>query len=140
MRAPIAPASSPLRSVLRQPISYRLRFYRLRSSIPDKTSSSTTGKHRDEAEEAIPIAGTVTPLPLWQRLGPLTTAARAYARVQKRRPWGTQLVSALVIYFIADISAQNVGDGPFDPHRTARSLIIGGIAAIPGYTWYATLR
>lgn len=86
------------------------------------------------------MPNTVAPLPLWQRLGPLTTLATAYARSQKRRPWTTQFVSALVTYLVADLSAQTIAsDDDMDPKRTVRSLIIGGIVAIPSYSWFLWL-
>lgn len=96
-----------------------------------------------KTEDAIPVPNTVPPLPFWQRLGPLTSLARAYSRAQKRRPWLTQFCTALVIYMLGDLSAQyiNVGDDAFEPDlsRTGRSLVIGGISAIPSYLWYVSL-
>lgn len=86
-------------------------------------------------DDPIPVPNTVAPLPFWQRLGPLTRAGQAYARSQRKRPWATQFVSTLVIYFCADISAQRMSGKDYDPKRTARSLIIGGVASIPSYTW-----
>lgn len=87
------------------------------------------------------MPNTVAPLPLWQRLGPLTTVATAYSRAQRRHPWGTQFVSALVTYCVADLSAQSFGgDDDIDLKRTSRSLVIGGIAAILSYSWYVIAR
>lgn len=84
------------------------------------------------------MPNTVGPLPIWQRLGPLTRAGQAYGRAQRRRPWVTQLASTLVIYLCADISAQRMngeeGEG-HDLRRTARSLAIGGMSSIPSYLW-----
>lgn len=95
-----------------------------------------------KAEEAattpvpVPVPGTVAPLPIWQRLGPLTRGAEAYARAQRRRPWVTQVATMLVIYLCADISAQQIsGKDEHEYARTARSLTIGGVAAIPGHMW-----
>ena len=88
-------------------------------------------------DDPIPIASNVTPLPLWQRLGPLTWFADSYGRAQRRRPYLTQFLSALVIALCADMSVQRINRGePYDPKRTVRSLIIGGVFAIPGYRWY----
>lgn len=82
------------------------------------------------------MPNTVGPLPFWQRLGPLTRAGQAYARAQRRRPWATQLATTLVIYLCADVSAQRMGGKEdYDPRRTARSLVIGGVSSIPSYTW-----
>ncbi|KAK8091334.1 hypothetical protein PG994_000839 [Apiospora phragmitis] len=88
----------------------------------------------------VPVPSTVAPLPIWQRLGPLTRGAEAYARAQRRRPWVTQVATMLVIYLCADLSAQQIGGK--DEHeyaRTARSLVIGGVAAIPGHMWFVFL-
>ncbi|KAI1133732.1 hypothetical protein F5Y10DRAFT_4104 [Nemania abortiva] len=106
--------------------------------------------------DPIPGPNIVAPLPFWQRLGPLTRAGQAYAHAQRTRPWVTQVVSALVIYLCADFGAQRLGSGgspnkvddgngakeegrTHDWARTARSLAIGGTAAIPGYIWYTFL-
>ena len=78
-----------------------------------------------------------TKLPLLQRLGPLTTAANAYDRIQKRRPWATQLCTSLVIYLCGDMLAQYIDGEDYNPLRTLRHLTIGAGASIPGYTWYA---
>jgi hypothetical protein len=135
-RPPTFPtAIPPLRSVFRTTL--RLRRHQSSSSGSDRNPPSSTNATDTARSESIPVPNTVSPLPLWQRLGPLTAVATAYARAQKRRPWGTQFVSALVIYGLADVSAQNIGsDDDIDPKRTARSLVIGGIAAIPSYLWY----
>ncbi|KAJ3534743.1 hypothetical protein NM208_g7417 [Fusarium decemcellulare] len=76
-----------------------------------------------KTEESIPVPSTVAPLPLWQRLGPLTTAAQAYARSQKKRPLATQYVSG----------------NEYDPARTTRNAIIGAAVAIPNYKWFMFL-
>ncbi|KAI0206367.1 hypothetical protein F4808DRAFT_117357 [Astrocystis sublimbata] len=114
-----------------------------------------------DATSPIPAPNIVTPLPFWQRLGPLTRAGQAYARAQRARPWATQVASALVIYLCADFGAQRMsasgqtdasddkvsgeeqgaekGGRKHDWARTARSLAIGGSAAIPGYIWFSFL-
>lgn len=88
-----------------------------------------------KTEDPIPVPNTIPNLPLWQRLGPLTAAASAYGRSQRRRPHTTQLWSCLVIYIISDLSAQGLDGGEYDPARTIRSLLIGGAIAIPSYRW-----
>ncbi|KAF5020847.1 hypothetical protein F66182_7102 [Fusarium sp. NRRL 66182] len=84
-----------LRSAFRSQSSVLPRIQRRLQSSPPKKS-----------QEAIPVPSTVAPLPLWQRLGPLTTAAQAYARAQSKRPLRTQVATAVVIYICADLSAQ----------------------------------
>lgn len=91
-------------------------------------------------EVQIPVPNTVPPVPepaprqWWQRLGPITRAAGAYARAQRRRPYVTQLCTSLAIYFCADLSAQSMDD-EYDPKRTVRSLVIGTVSSIPSYKW-----
>jgi len=83
----------------------------------------------------IPIPNTISPLPLWQRLGPLTVAFRAYGRSQRNRPYTTQVCSSIVIYFLGDFGAQSMADNDYDPMRALRSVIIGAISSIPSYRW-----
>ncbi|KAK8079400.1 hypothetical protein PG997_007218 [Apiospora hydei] len=71
---------------------------------------------------------------------PHARGAEAYARAQRRRPWVTQVATMLVIYLCADISAQQIsGKDEHEYARTARSLAIGGVAAIPGHMWFVFL-
>ncbi|KAI5462765.1 hypothetical protein BGZ63DRAFT_504487 [Mariannaea sp. PMI_226] len=97
------------------------------SSVTGATAGATTG------------ATDVATRPKWERLGnPFTRAVQAYGRSQRARPYLTQIWSAIAIYLGADLSAQYLGENDYDPARTARNLIIGGIAAIPYYkylTW-----
>ncbi|KAI1496666.1 hypothetical protein F5X99DRAFT_62370 [Biscogniauxia marginata] len=106
-----------------------------------QAKAAKTGRGGAADPIAIPVPNAVAPLPFWQRLGPLTRAGQAYARAQRARPWTTQLASSLFIYLCADISAQRLSAGGgseegHDPARTARTLVIGGAAAIPGYCWF----
>ena len=75
------------------------------------------------------------PVSIWMRLGPLTTIASAYGRAQKKRPYVVQTLSAMVIFTCADISAQSIGGDEYQPVRTARSVLIGSLFAIPQYRW-----
>jgi hypothetical protein len=88
-----------------------------------------------KAEDPIPVAATVAPLSFWQKLGPLTRAAEAYARAQRKRPYVTQVSAAMFIYLCGDISAQRMSGKEYDYKRTLRSLVIGATAAIPNYKW-----
>lgn len=123
-------AESLLRAVLRRKVEF-LRHVRQRNNRAQQYSTkppNTTG-------EQIPTPGNVPTLPFWQRLGPLTRAAFAYARAQRKRPYTTQVATSLVIYFFSDISAQRMGGRDYDPKRTVRSLIIGSISSIPSFKW-----
>lgn len=85
---------------------------------------------------SIPVPNTVPNLPLWQRLGPLSSGFRAFGRSQRKRPLTTQLISSLVVFVLGDLAAQNINGDEYDPMRTGRALIIGGMSSIPSYKWY----
>lgn len=105
-------------------------------ALPEAETHKSLPSPGPPKDDPIPLPSNVTPLPLWQRLGPLTWAADSYGRAQRRRPYVTQLCSALVIALAADFSVQRMNRGaPYDPMRTLRSLVIGAISAIPGYKW-----
>jgi dihydroorotate dehydrogenase len=52
--------------------------------------------------EQVPTPNTVPTLNFWLRLGPLTRAAQAYARAQRKRPYVTQVCTSLFIYLCSD--------------------------------------
>lgn len=124
-------------TVYRSLLGRQLRFLRFRSQgqIRGRSSKSDGQSKAGPEEGQIPVANNVPTLPFWQRLGPLTRAAEAYARAQRSRPYVTQLCSSLVIYLCADFSAQNMSGKEYDPARTGRSLTIGAISSIPSYKW-----
>jgi protein Mpv17 len=111
------------------------------------------------AQKAPATASTI-PGPSWLWLEPIYGPFRAYGRVQQRKPYMTQLISSLVIYFVGDLVAQSISEPvPSDVlleegekkgwvqewsdnrdwHRTGRSLIIGGLSSIPAYRWFLWL-
>ena len=135
MRAPF------LQSRLRQrlpTLRQGLRQRRCNSELASKserakaTTSETSQKVSQTAEKSQP---TPAPSSIWRRLEPLTSAFDAFARSQKRRPYTTQIISAMVIFTCADVSAQNIAHSEYDPVRTARAILTGGVAAIPQYRW-----
>lgn len=114
-----------------QPLRQTVRQQRNNSTVaPDSphNKSTTTGPK-------IPTAAVIPPLPLWQRLGPLTWAIQGFGRAQRKRPYTTQFISTLVIYFLGDLGAQSLRDGDYEPERTAKSLAIGAGSSIPTYLW-----
>jgi protein Mpv17 len=122
-----------------------------RSHLPNSKTSitkrqNTSGSPRTKVEDdptsgtSIPVPNTVATLPLWQRLGPLSTGFRAYGRSQRKRPYTTQFVSSLVVFFLGDLGAQRINGDEYDPARSGRALIIGGMASIPSYKWSVTLH
>ncbi|KAL2257839.1 hypothetical protein VTK26DRAFT_9109 [Humicola hyalothermophila] len=125
------------RTVLRRHIDVLRKLRQRRQTHSGNSGLSSPKLPRQENQ--IPTPNNVPTLPFWQRLGPLTRAAEAYARAQRKRPLTTQVCTSLFIYFCADISAQSIGGKEYDPARTARSLLIGSIASIPGYKWFVWL-
>ena len=104
---------------------------RQRSRAVSGGNGITTGKEG----KTIPTPNIVSPLPLWQRLGPLSIMFNSYARAQRKRPYITQFCSSLVIYFCGDLAAQQIAGEKYNIWRTLRSLVIGGISSIPSYKW-----
>jgi len=80
-----------------------------------------------------------------------TEPLNAYSRFHGRRPYLTQIISTLTVYLVGDLMSQRISPSPvrsddktstetaYDPFRTARALIIGGMAAVPGYKWFVWL-
>lgn len=142
-------SSACARIVLKRRIPY--------STVP-RRAKSTSGPANATTSTSNPKTIPVPSL-LW--LEPIVTPFRAYGRAQQRRPYVTQLLSSLVIYFLGDLSAQrisggaktsdanteqtseegaeNTGGWTYDPARTARALLIGGLSSIPSYRWFLWL-
>ncbi|KID88311.1 Mpv17/PMP22 family protein [Metarhizium guizhouense ARSEF 977] len=123
-------------------VRLQFRALRQRAQLRAHSTSTNTNKTAESATTKTPTAS-ATPSPslppIWQRLGPLTTAANAYSRSQRKRPYTTQIAGALVIYLFADLSAQRIGGREHDPKRTARMLLIGLAAAVPYFHWFRFL-
>ncbi|KAM3458888.1 hypothetical protein MY3296_000035 [Beauveria thailandica] len=100
-----------------------------------KVGSNTAGA----AGPAETAAKGAAPTSIWMRMGPLTQAATAFGRAQKKRPYVVQTVSAMVIFIAADVGAQNISGAEYDPVRTARTTFIGALFAIPQYRWFYVL-
>ncbi|KAG9229041.1 hypothetical protein BJ875DRAFT_508177 [Amylocarpus encephaloides] len=124
------------RTVLR-----RSRFPSRPQNTTKRHANTSRGKPEDDpsAGASIPVPNTVATLPIWQRLGPLSTALQAYGRSQRKRPYTTQFCSSLVIYFLGDLSAQNINGDEYDPTRTLRALLISAGSSIPSYKWFIFL-
>ena len=110
-------------------------------------------------DQKAPATATTIPGPSWLWLEPVIEPFRAYGRVQQRKPYLTQLVSSLVIYFVGDLVAQSIAapeekesaeeeeergwvqqwSEDRDWARTGRALVIGGISSIPSYKWFLWL-
>lgn len=111
------------------------------------------------AQKAPETANTI-PGANWLWLEPIYEPFRAYGRVQQRKPYMTQFISSLVIYFVGDLVAQSISEPApkeavleeveekgwvqewsdnRDWHRTGRSIIIGGLSSIPAYRWFLWL-
>jgi protein Mpv17 len=111
------------------------------------------------AQKAPESANTI-PGANWLWLEPIYEPFRAYGRVQQRKPYMTQFISSLIIYFVGDMVAQSLTEPTLeevvledveekgwvqewsdnrDWHRTGRSLLIGGLSSIPAYRWFLWL-
>lgn len=149
-------ASSPFRSLIRRQLQLAFRprhQFRAQSSSSPQPSSQIQDKISKQiansnslstatATSTSTAAATTTTTqnaiisrPLWQRLGPITRAGQAYGRSQKKRPYVTQTITSMFIFFFADLGAQSMNDEEYDPSRTVRNIIIGAGTAIPAYSW-----
>lgn len=147
-------ASSPFRSLIRRQLQLAFRprhQFRAQSSSSPHSSPQPSSQIQDKISKQIPNSSslaTATPTaattttqhavisrPLWQRLGPITRAGQAYGRSQKKRPYVTQTITSMFIFFFADLGAQSMNDDEYDPSRTVRNIIIGAGTAIPAYSW-----
>ncbi|KAF1984337.1 hypothetical protein K402DRAFT_395700 [Aulographum hederae CBS 113979] len=126
-------------------------FLRYKSSPAEPTPPS-------EAKDAT----TTIPGPSYLWMESVQAPFKHYSRLNNKSPYWTQFVSVLVIYLIADLTAQVIAirkpsveepadesrakeageeiPGPsYDPLRTARSLVIGGACAVPSYIFFLRL-
>lgn len=65
----------------------------------------------------------------------MTQPSQPYESSRKRNPYLFQFYTSLVIWFTADMMAQQIGEAEYDVAQTGRMLIIGGSASIPMYKW-----
>ena len=112
---------------------------------PSKRRLTSSNNNNGKVKEAPDNSDKIIPTPngeasislFWRRLGPVKEAFQSYGRIQKRRPYATQVTTATVIYLFGDLSAQYIGGEAYDSKRTVRNVIIGAICSIPVYRWYA---
>ena len=95
---------STCRTVLRRHIDV-FRKLRQRRAQSTNNGSSKPAKGGQQHEQ-IPTPNNVPTLNFWQRLGPLTRAAQAYARAQRKRPYVTQVCTSLLIYLCSDSASR----------------------------------
>ena len=115
------------------------------SSLRKRPKSSAVEKPIEPVGDAssgrtIPTPDTILQQPLWQRLGPVSKVFNAYGRAQKQRTYATQFCTSVVIYFCGDLSAQTIGGEDYNPWRTVRNVVIGGLSSVPSYNWYDSCR
>lgn len=130
--------------------------YRVRQSISRRlksTEHTSAGTERQAAGPAVHDAGSSIPSPgswLMTTVQPLTAPFRAYDRVQRARPYTTQLLSSVVIYFLGDLSAQtlnpakptvstdpaDIPSSGYSSLRSLRAVTIGALFSIPSYRWF----
>lgn len=84
----------------------------LRRGHATKPQPPTSGQGANAPTPTAPptatSSATTIPGPSWLWLEPVIEPFRAYGRVQQRKPYITQLVSSLVIYFVGDLVAQGI--------------------------------
>ena len=114
-----------------------LSFVKRRYKADD--AGTTPKAFKDNEANALPSSNGKQRLPLWQRLGPLTKVFNGYGRAQNTRPYVTQAVTSVVIYFCGDLGAQTIGGDAYDPWRAARNMVIGAVVSIPAYSWCVNL-
>lgn len=97
----------------------------------------TLRARQENAGTEISVSVNKTPkaLPVWQRLGLLSRGIELYANSQRKRPYTTQFVFSLVIYFLGDLSAQKINGDAYDYSRMMRTLVISAGSSIPTYEW-----
>lgn len=107
------------------------------NSKPGADRERTLSREQEDggAGTSIPVPATVAVVPIWQRLGPLSSAFSAYGRSQRKRPLLTQFLTSLVIYFCGDLAAQQISGEEYDAKRTVKALVISTGSSIPSYKW-----
>ncbi|TQV92939.1 Mpv17/PMP22 family protein [Cordyceps javanica] len=138
---------TPLRQRLLVPRRHVQHQLRANSSSqpkpPEKAKAAKTSADAASAAGASTATETTAksaaPTSIWMRMGPLTQLGTAFGRAQKKRPYVVQTLSAMVIFIVADVSAQNISGAEYDPIRTTRTTFIGALFAIPQYRWFHVL-
>ena len=104
------------------------------------TNSTTKPKAVDvTSNTTLPTQNVPPAVPLWQRFGVLSKGIALYGRSQQKNPYRTQFATSLVIYFLGDLSAQNLSGEKYDPVRMGRALVISAFSSIPSYKWLVLL-
>lgn len=132
------------------------------TTVEGTTNAQYNSAQAQKASASAPSAPQTIPIPANYWLQPFQTTLRHYTLMNQRRPYVTQFFSTLTIWLIGDLLSQYItsspppsetkdGDEPakdekvttfrnaYDPKRTARALIIGGIISIPSYRWFLWL-
>lgn len=119
---------------------------------PPKPDQPAPGAPKQESSDSNAYFG--IPGPAWlQTTGHhLAGPFRAYGRVSERRPFLTQWVSSLIVYFTGDLSSQyiiqstqhpdNAGQAlveNYDASSSGRALCISALSSIPSYVWFIYL-
>ena len=137
-------------------------------AISDCTKSTSSSLSSDPGRPPIQIR-LPGPKWLWSPFKPLSYPITAYNHATRSHPYLTQFIFSLVIYFLGDLSSQYIqkpasappidtaeasqtpslyGSGQdsslaipstYNPQRSIRALIIGGIVSIPSYLWFMRL-
>lgn len=140
MKSPFLYRFSTMRSALSvaQP---RVRYHNF-SCASTRGQSDRSAPCCDTAGAAITVPSpppTPLPPPSKARAHLLSRAFAAYGQSQREKPYRTQFISSLIIFFLGDVSAQLIGADEYDPQRSLRALIISAGCSIPTYKWIVLL-
>ncbi len=101
---------APCRTALRRHIDVLGKLRQRRAHSNNSLHKPAKADKGARQHEQIPTPNNVPTLNFWQRLGPLTRAAQAYARAQRKRPYTTQVCTSLLIYLCSDRASTSKPD------------------------------
>lgn len=127
-----APRIFVRRSAQQRPQGFSLTKLRNKGSSTENITYSRLLK--EEERPTSTALKSSSPWLAWKRFSP-HTVIKSYARAQEKRPYATQVCSAVTIWCCGDLLAQWIGDEDYNGLRTLRNIAIGCIVAIPSYKW-----
>lgn len=111
-----------------------LSLFKIRHKASSTGNISYSRLLKEEEKPTSTALKTSAPWLGWKSFAP-RTVIKSYARAQEKRPYTTQVCSAVIIWCGGDLLAQWIGEEDYDGWRTLRNITIGCIIAIPGYKW-----
>ena len=105
------------------------------SAKPSVNGKVPQSPKTSEATQPAAKEGEVPTSIFWRSLEPVMHHFRSFDRLQARRPLAVQFGASIIVYAFGDVVAQSIEDTAYDPKRTIRNMVIGGIISVPGYKW-----